>query len=64
MSNKSLEKVIKNTGFLTKSGVSWLRGKDLNLRPPGYEASEKRFSSTFPSHMLQYSHFAETPDNF
>ena len=34
---KSAEKVRKTADFVLKSAVCWLRGKDLNQRPPGYE---------------------------
>ena len=38
--NYSRTKSRKKSGNLTVSGQIWLRGKDLNQRPPGYEPDE------------------------
>ena len=40
LSNNSLPKNAKKSGNLAASGQIWLRGKDLNQRPPGYEPDE------------------------
>jgi len=41
-----------------------LRGQDLNLQPPGYEADLICLTGQIQSHKLQESRFCENIDNF
>ena len=51
----------KSTRFLSKSGAFvWLRGKDLNQRPPGYELRPKASLSPFGSSCSSCARYSQS----